>query len=58
MKEIIVDFRKNQPCHTPLTINSSAVVIVSSTRFLGVQITDSLIWSKHIYYLACATEPF
>lgn len=47
-KEIIVDFRKNQASHTPLTISSSAVVIVSITRFLGVQITDFLTWSKYI----------
>ncbi|KAM9828326.1 uncharacterized protein LOC133150542 isoform X14 [Syngnathus typhle] len=44
-KEIIVDFRKNQPHHAPLIINSSAVEVVSSTKFLGVHITDDLTWT-------------
>ncbi|KAI3374115.1 hypothetical protein L3Q82_005930 [Scortum barcoo] len=44
-KEIIVDFRKIQPSHAPLLINNSAVEVVSSTRFLGVHITDDLTWS-------------
>ncbi|KAM4532184.1 uncharacterized protein V3H82_026049 [Fundulus diaphanus] len=34
-KEIIVDFRKNQPHHAPLLIN----------KFLGVHIMDNLTWS-------------
>ncbi|KAK0155262.1 putative RNA-directed DNA polymerase from transposon BS [Merluccius polli] len=46
-KEIIVDFRKKQPSHTPLLINDAAVELVSSTKFLGVQITDTLTWSLH-----------
>ena len=46
-KEIVVDFRKKQPSHTPLLINNAAVERVSSTRFLGVQITDTLTWSLH-----------
>ncbi|KAI3363941.1 hypothetical protein L3Q82_001546 [Scortum barcoo] len=41
-KEIIVDFRKIQPSHAPLLINNSAVEVVSSTKFLGVHITDDL----------------
>ncbi|XP_061143633.1 uncharacterized protein LOC133160076 isoform X1 [Syngnathus typhle] len=44
-KEIIVDFRKNQPHYAPLIINSSAVEVVSSTKFLGVHITDYLTWT-------------
>uniref|UniRef100_A0A3Q3GZR9 Alkylated DNA repair protein AlkB homologue 8 N-terminal domain-containing protein n=1 Tax=Labrus bergylta TaxID=56723 RepID=A0A3Q3GZR9_9LABR len=46
-KEIIVDFRRRQPSHTPLLINGTAVERVSSTKFLGVQITDTLTWSLH-----------
>ena len=46
-KEIIVDFRRNQPSHTPLLISDTAVEVVSSTKFLGVQITDSLTWSSN-----------
>ena len=44
-KEIIVDFRKKQPSHTPLLINNTAVVVVSSTNNLGLHITDNLTWS-------------
>ena len=44
-KEIIVDFRNNQPSHTPLLINNTDVEVVSSIKFLGVHITDHLPWS-------------
>lgn len=37
-EEIIFDFRKS----TPLLINDSAVGVVSSKKFLGVQVTDKL----------------
>nr|XP_049579054.1 uncharacterized protein LOC125970577 [Syngnathus scovelli]XP_049579055.1 uncharacterized protein LOC125970577 [Syngnathus scovelli] len=47
MKEIIVDFRKKQPHHAPLIINSSAVEVVSSTKFLGVHITEDLTWTMN-----------
>ncbi|XP_038144350.1 uncharacterized protein LOC119785667 [Cyprinodon tularosa] len=50
-KEIIIDFRKSRPTHTPLLINDSAVEVVSSTKFLGVHITDNLSWSPHIFSL-------
>ncbi|XP_061817520.2 uncharacterized protein [Nerophis lumbriciformis] len=46
-KEIIVDFRKHQSSHTPLFFNGTAVEMVSSTKFLGVQITDNMTWSLH-----------
>nr|XP_061780940.1 uncharacterized protein LOC133572176 [Nerophis lumbriciformis]XP_061780941.1 uncharacterized protein LOC133572176 [Nerophis lumbriciformis] len=46
-KETIVDFRKHQSSHTPLFINGTAVEIVSSTKFLRVQITDNITWSLH-----------
>lgn len=51
-KEIIVDFRRSRPIHTPLLINDSAVEVVSSAKFLGVHITDNLSWSPHISSLA------
>ncbi len=44
-KEIIVDFRRNWHSHTPLVTSNTAVEEVSSTKFLGVQITDTLSWS-------------
>ncbi|KAL2102811.1 hypothetical protein ACEWY4_001979 [Coilia grayii] len=46
-KEITVDFRKQHPTHTPLTINGSAVESVKSTTFLGVHITDDLTWTTN-----------
>ncbi len=51
-KEIIVDFRKKQHRHTPLIINNTVVEVVSSVKFLGVQITDSLTWTANITSLA------
>ncbi len=42
-KEVLVDFRRrNSIDHPPLTIDSSTVEKVSSTKFLGVHITDDL----------------
>lgn len=46
-KEIMVDFWRSRPSHTPLHINDTAVEDVSSTRFLGVHITDNLNWTLH-----------
>ncbi len=42
-KEVVMDFR--QP--TPLTIDSSTVERVSSTKFLGVHIKEDLIWTTN-----------
>ncbi|XP_029967902.1 uncharacterized protein LOC115403198 [Salarias fasciatus] len=47
-KEIIVDFRRSRPSHTPLLINNTAVEVVENIKFLGVHITDNLSWSLHI----------
>ncbi|XP_061926485.1 uncharacterized protein LOC133665251 [Entelurus aequoreus] len=47
IKEIIVDFRRHQSSHTQLFINGTAVEMVSSPKFLGVQITDNITWSLH-----------
>lgn len=46
-KEIFVDFRKNQPTHTPLSIGGTAVEIIQCTKFLGVHISSGLTWTKH-----------
>ncbi|KAM7374814.1 hypothetical protein PAMP_007451 [Pampus punctatissimus] len=46
-KEIVVDFRRAPTQHHPLTINGAAVERVSSTRFLGVLITEDLSWSSN-----------
>ncbi len=44
-KEMIVDFRRRSAIHTPLLIGRSEVERVSSTKLLGVHISDDLIWS-------------
>ncbi len=48
-KEVVLDFRRrNSTDHPPLTIDSSTVERVSSTKFLGVHITEDLTWTtKH-----------
>lgn len=50
-KEVIVDFRRNQPTHTPLSIGGTDVEIVQGTKFLGVHITNDLTWTRHTSYL-------
>ncbi|KAI2647702.1 putative RNA-directed DNA polymerase from transposon BS [Labeo rohita] len=51
-KEIVVDFRRAHTQHAPLTIDGASVERVSSTKFLGVHITDDLSWAKNITTLA------
>lgn len=51
-KEIIVDFRRCRPSHTPILINDTAVEVVSTTKYLGVHITNNLGWSLHTSSLA------
>ncbi|KAI4895689.1 hypothetical protein NFI96_005785 [Prochilodus magdalenae] len=46
-KELIVDFRKQERVHTPITINGATVERVSSFKFLGVHITEELTWTEH-----------
>ncbi|KAI2646963.1 hypothetical protein H4Q32_030697 [Labeo rohita] len=46
-KEVVMDFRRNSVDHPPLTIDSSAVERVSSTKFLGVHITEDLTWTTN-----------
>ena len=52
-KELIIDFKKNKPTHTPVYINNSPVEIVNTFKFLGIHISDSLSWSFHI---SCAIK--
>ncbi|KAL0150016.1 hypothetical protein M9458_054675, partial [Cirrhinus mrigala] len=47
-KEVVMDFRRNSVDHLPLTIDSSTVERVSSTKFLGVHITEDLTWTTNI----------
>ncbi|XP_013767730.1 protein NLRC3-like [Pundamilia nyererei] len=46
-KEIIIDFRRTLTVQTPLTINGAAMERVSSTKFLGVHISEDLCWLKN-----------
>ncbi len=46
-KEVVMDFRRNSVDHPPLTIDSSTVERVSSTKFPEVHITENLTWSTN-----------
>ena len=46
-REIIVDFRKSQPDHSPLLINNQAVERVSEFKFLGLSVSETLSWSSN-----------
>ncbi len=46
-KEVGMDFRRNSGDHPPLTIDNSTVERVSSTKFLGVHITEDLTWTTN-----------
>lgn len=50
-KEVVVDFRRVHTQHAPLTINGATVERVSSTKFLGVHITEDL-WTNNTATLA------
>ncbi len=48
-----MDFRRrNSTDHPPLTIDSSTVERVSSTKFLGVHITENLTWTTNTMSLS------
>ena len=47
IKEMIVEFRKQQREHPLIHINGTIVEKVESFKFLGVHITDKLKWSAH-----------
>ncbi len=47
-KEVVMDFWRNSVDHPPLTIDGSTVERVSSTKFLGVHITEDLTWTTSV----------
>ncbi|KAG5264795.1 hypothetical protein AALO_G00258100 [Alosa alosa] len=51
-KEIVVDFRGGHTQHLPLTIDGAVVERVSSTKFLGVHISEDLSWTTNTASLA------
>uniref|UniRef100_A0A8C1QXK5 Reverse transcriptase domain-containing protein n=1 Tax=Cyprinus carpio TaxID=7962 RepID=A0A8C1QXK5_CYPCA len=51
-KEVVMDFRRNSTDHPPLTIDSSTVERVSSTKFLEVHITEDLTWTTNTMSLS------
>ncbi len=51
-KEVVLDFKRNSVYHPPLTIDSSTVERVSSTKFLGVHITEELTWTTNTMSLS------
>ena len=46
-KEMIVDYRKGGLSTHPILIDGAVVEHVESFKFLGVHITNKLLWSKH-----------
>uniref|UniRef100_A0A3P9KN81 Reverse transcriptase domain-containing protein n=1 Tax=Oryzias latipes TaxID=8090 RepID=A0A3P9KN81_ORYLA len=51
-KEIVVNFQRGNTQHLPLIIDGTAVERVSSTKFLGVHISEDLSWTAHTTSLA------
>ncbi len=52
-KDVVLDFRRrNSVDHPPLTIDSSTVERVSSTKFLGMHITEDLTWTTNTMSLS------
>ncbi|KAF0024607.1 hypothetical protein F2P81_023409 [Scophthalmus maximus] len=51
-KEVVIDFRRGHTHKPPLTINGAAVERVSSTKFLGVNISEDLSWTMNTASLA------
>ena len=51
-KEMIVDFWRAPTQHHPLFTHGAAVERVSSTRFLGVHISEDLSWTNNTTSLA------
>jgi hypothetical protein len=45
--ELIVDYRKRRAEQAPINIDGAVVERVESFKFLGVNITNELSWSKH-----------
>ncbi len=51
-KEVVMDFKLNSGDHPPLIIDSWTVERVSSTKFLGVHITEDLTWTTNTISLS------
>ena len=51
-KEIVVDFRRAHTQHPSLSTNGAAVERVSSTKFLGVHVSEDLSWTTNTSSLA------
>ena len=46
-KEMVIDFRRKRPMHTPILINGTALETVQNTKLLGVHVANNLSWSLH-----------
>ena len=59
-KEVIVDFGKNSTATPPLHINGTVVKVVSSIKYLGVHLSNTLTWHENTMSLAdefCWSQP-
>eukprot|EP00061_Rhincodon_typus_P009923 g33782.t1 len=48
MKQLVIDFKKQDGGHAPVYIYDAEVGMVESVKYLGVMITNNLSWSTHI----------
>jgi len=50
-RELIIDFSRSKPSHTPVTVNSATVERVESFQYLGVTFQEALKWDDHFKQL-------
>jgi len=43
-----VDYRNNQGPHSPISLDGTPVEIISCVRFLGLQISDDVVWTHNM----------
>ncbi|KAL0150925.1 hypothetical protein M9458_053844, partial [Cirrhinus mrigala] len=55
--EMIIDFRRNPPALTPLSITDSTVATVETFKFLGSVISQDLKWVTHINSIVKKKRP-
>ena len=49
--EMILDFRKNTVCHSPLLVDNETVQVVHNYKYLGVMIDDKLTFANNVHHL-------
>ena len=49
-KEMVLDFRRRRPSPLPVTISGEEIEVVSSYKYLGLEVDERLDWSVNTYY--------